>query len=366
MPDFLRRFGMRHSNGELYFSNVRSGLIVSMLSIGTLIGALIAAPIADGIGRKHSVIVWCAIFCVGMIVQISATDKWYQVMMGRMVAGFGVGALSLLVPMYQAETAPKHIRGALISTYQLMITFGIFLAAVFNFAAEKHQSGKAASWQITMGLSFVFAVILGGGILFFADTPRYNYRKGKVDKAKETMVKVYGVSENHYAIHTEMEEMRVKQEAESVKEGPIREWLHMWRAPKMAYRLFLGMGLQMFQQLTGYAYYLVRSIDLANTYSANYFFYYGTTVFAGTGIRNSFVTQMILNGINFGTTFYGLYIVEHYGRRKSLMAGSAWMFICFMIFASVGHFALDRENPQNTESASIAMVGQQKIMTEHI
>ena len=89
---------------------------------------------------------------------------------------------------------------------------------------------------------------------------------------------------------------------------------------------------------------------------ANYFFYYGTTIFQSVGINNSFVTQMILNGINFGTTFYGLYIIEHYGRRKSLMAGSAWMFVCFMIFASVGHFALDRANPNNTPSAGKAMI----------
>ena len=65
---------------------------------------------------------------------------------------------------------------------------------------------------------------------------------------------------------------------------------------------------------------------------------------------------MILNGINFGTTFYGLYIVEHYGRRKSLIAGSTWMFIMFLIFASVGHFALDRDTPENTESAATAMI----------
>lgn len=253
MKDFLRRFGQHHADGTSYFSNVRSGLIVSLLSIGTLIGALIAAPIADWIGRKFSVIVWCVIFSVGMIVQISATDKWYQVMMGRMVAGFGVGALSLLVPMYQAETAPRHIRGALISTYQLMITFGIFLAAVFNYAAERHQSGNAASWQITMGLSFVFAVILGGGILFFSETPRFDYRKGKIDKAKQTMTKVYGVSDNHYSVHMELEEIRVKLEAESQRGNAIQEWFGMWKAPKMAHRLILGMGLQMFQQLTGYA-----------------------------------------------------------------------------------------------------------------
>jgi SP family sugar:H+ symporter-like MFS transporter len=61
----------------------------------------VAAPIADRIGRRISVSFWCAIVAVGFIVQISASNKWYQVMMGRWVAGLGVGALSLLVPMYQ-------------------------------------------------------------------------------------------------------------------------------------------------------------------------------------------------------------------------------------------------------------------------
>lgn len=140
-----------------------------------------------------------------------------------------------------------------------MITSGIFLAAVFNYAAERHQSGKSASWQITMGLTFFWVLVLGIGIVFFPETPRFNYRHGKVDKAKETMIGVYGVSENHYSIQMELEEMKAKFEAEdSIAQNPIQEWIGMWKAPKMAYRIAIGMGLQMFQQLTG----------------ANYFFYY--------------------------------------------------------------------------------------------
>lgn len=103
MPDFLRRFGQRHDDGRPYFSNVRSGLIVALLSIGTLLGALVAAPIADKIGRKISIMFWCGIVCVGVVVQIAATDKWYQIMLGRFVAGWGVGGLSLLVPMYMVS-----------------------------------------------------------------------------------------------------------------------------------------------------------------------------------------------------------------------------------------------------------------------
>lgn len=108
MKDFVRRFGQQHSDGTYYFSNVRSGLIVALLSIGTLFGALVAAPIADRIGRKYSIAWWCMIVNVGVVVQISSTDKWYQIMMGRFVAGLGVGALSLLVPMYQVSPMCLH------------------------------------------------------------------------------------------------------------------------------------------------------------------------------------------------------------------------------------------------------------------
>lgn len=85
------------------------------LSIGTLLGSLVAAPIADRIGRKWSIVFWCVVLHVGLIVQITAPDRhWYQVMIGRLITGLGVGGASLLVPMYQGESAPRHIRGAMV------------------------------------------------------------------------------------------------------------------------------------------------------------------------------------------------------------------------------------------------------------
>lgn len=82
---------------------------------------------------------------------------------------------------------------------------------------------------------------------------------------------------------------------------------------------------------------------------------YLQTIFSSVQI-SSFITQMILNGINFGVTFIGLYLVEHYGRRKSLIAGSIWMFVCFVVFASVGHFSLDVNEPSNTPKQGIALI----------
>jgi MFS transporter, SP family, sugar:H+ symporter len=235
------------------------------------------------------------------------------------------------VPMYMAETGPRHIRGSLISTYQLFITFGLFLAACVNFGTYEHQRGNSGSWRIPLGLGFLWPLILAGGITFFPETPRFVYRRGRKEEAKETMMKVYGAPANHFAIHVELEEIEQKLRAEEQKRSVVGEWIHMFSAPKMFYRVALGMGLQMFQQLTG----------------ANYFFYYGTVIFRATGINNSFVTQMILNGINFGSTFYGLYIVEHYGRRNSLIVGSIWMSAMFFIFASVGKFHVLLRSVQN-------------------
>ncbi|KAL2869129.1 sugar porter family MFS transporter [Aspergillus lucknowensis] len=337
MDNFLRRYGELQSDGSYHFSNVRSGLIVALLSIGTLMGALVAAPFADRIGRKWSLSIWCGMICVGITVQItSPSGKWYQVALGRWVAGLGVGGLSLLVPMYQAETGPRHIRGALVSTYQLFITLGILIANVINFATEDRND--TSSWRIPMGITYLWAIILGCGIAFFPESPRYDYRHGKIDKAVDTLSKMYGIPRNHRALKIEFDEIQEKYQLE-VAQGKVT-WIHLFRAPRMAYRVAVGVALQALQQLTG----------------ANYFFYYGTTVFRGAGIENSYVTQMILGGVNFGTTFLGLYLIENYGRRRSLIAGALWMFIMFLVFASVGHFQLDRDDPSRTKTPGVVMV----------
>ncbi|EEP77642.1 hypothetical protein UREG_02491 [Uncinocarpus reesii 1704] len=338
MEDFLQRFGEKDETGSGYhFSNVRSGLIVALLSVGTLMGALAAGPIADRVGRKWSISSWCVILAVGIIVQVtSESPKWYQIVIGRWVAGLGVGALSLLVPLYQGESAPRHIRGAMISTYQLFITLGIFVANCINFGTE--DMDNTGSWRIPMAITFLWILILGLGMSLFPESPRYDYRHGKVEHAKRTMMKLYGIPENHKVLHEELIEIQQKYEEDQATKD--EKWWKIFYAPRMRYRLVLGIVLQALQQLTG----------------ANYFFYYGTVIFKGAGISNSYVTQMILGAVNFGSTFLGLYNIEHFGRRKSLIVGAGWMFICFLIFASVGHFALDRDVPENTPKAGTAMV----------
>lgn len=96
MPDFIARFG---SNGA--FSNVREGLIVGLLSIGSLIGCVTAGPLANSraIGRRGTIMIACVIFIIGTLIQIASISSWVQLMIGRLIAGVGVGQLSVIVPV---------------------------------------------------------------------------------------------------------------------------------------------------------------------------------------------------------------------------------------------------------------------------
>ncbi|WPH01907.1 Hypothetical protein R9X50_00476100 [Acrodontium crateriforme] len=345
MKDFQQRFGnirtYNSSTGEYDygFTDVRSGTIVALLSIGTLIGALASAPIADVFGRRICIVVWNIVFCLGVVIQIATQNAWYQIVIGRFVAGLGVGGLSVLTPMYQSETAPRQIRGTLVSTYQLFITFGILIAYLINYGTHTGFPNAKSAWQIPMGIGFIWPVIMGIGICFLRESPRWDYRHGNIDAARLTIAKSYGVPINNIEVEHEINEIRAKLEAENAGGGK-HKFYEVFTGPRMLYRVTLGVALQALQQLTG----------------ANYFFYYGTSIFASIGLSDSFITSIILGGVNFAMTLPGLWVVENLGRRRALISGALWMFMCFLVFASVGHFILNQETPDQTQLAGRVMI----------
>ncbi|KAH8724445.1 general substrate transporter [Phaeosphaeriaceae sp. PMI808] len=332
MPDFIDRFG---ENGE--FSAVRQGTIVGLLAIGTLIGCLCSAPLADTYGRRLTISGSAFFYIIGVVIEITSRTVWVQFAMGRFVAGLGIGALSTVVPCYQSESIPKKIRGATVSSYQLFITLGIWTAYMVNYGTVKGYQ-NSAQWRIPSGLSALWAIILGSTILLLPESPRYAYRQGRVDEARTNMARLNGVDPYSAFIDSEILEIQEKLEAESA--GGDHPWHEIFTGPRMLYRTLLGMVLQAGQQLTG----------------ANYFFYYGTTIFAATGLKNSYVTSIILGTVNVAATIFGLWMVENVGRRKAMMGGAAWMGACLFIYAFVGHYMLDPLNPQSTPQAGNIMI----------
>lgn len=310
MDDYAKRFGELQSDGSYTFTAARQGTIVGLLCIGCLIGSLISGKLSDVIGRRLAISASALFTCVGTIIEISSTAQWAQFAVGRLVTGLGVGALSVVVPMYQSESSPAIIRGVLVSTYQLFITLGIWTAEMVDYGTESMQS--TASWRIPNGLSFLWALILGGGILLLPESPRYAYRKGREDEARDTIARLAGVDFNDYSVSSQIADIRAKLEEE--KSATDTHWYEIFTGPRMLYRTLLGMVLQAGQQLT----------------SVNYWFFYGTTAFTSTGISNSYITQIILGSVNVACTFAGLYVVQKCGRRNALIVGGIWMMVCLL------------------------------------
>ncbi|KKP04767.1 hypothetical protein THAR02_03104 [Trichoderma harzianum] len=337
MPDYASRFGELQSDGSYTFSAARQGTIVGLLCVGALFGALIAGKMADTIGRRLSISLFSFFICIGTIIEISSSYHWVQFAVGRLVTGLSIGALSVVVPMYQSESTPAVIRGVIISSYQLLITLGIWTAEMVNWGTETKDS--SAAWRIPNGLSFAWALVLGAGILFLPESPRYAYSRGRVDEARQTIARLSGLSPDSDIVNHQIADIQAKIDEESKDVNDFR-WTEIFTAPRMLYRTVLGVVLGGGQQLTG----------------ANFFFYFGTTVFAATGISNSYTTQIILGSVNVFCTIIGLWVIGRYGRRIILIVGGLWMMMCFLVYAFVGHFALDHENPLNTPKAGSALV----------
>jgi SP family sugar:H+ symporter-like MFS transporter len=206
-----------------------------------------------------------------------------------------------------------------------------------NWGTESTYT-NSAQWRIPNGLSALWALILGSSILFMPESPRFAYRMGREEEARRNMARLNGVDPYSPLIDAEIKEIEDKLKAE--RAGGDHPWTEIFTGPRMLYRTLLGMVLQAGQQLTG----------------ANFFFYYGTTVFKSTGISNSYITSIILGSVNVGATIGGLWIVKNCGRRKALMAGAAWMFMCFMVYAFVGSFVLSATDPMSTPAAGKVLI----------
>ncbi|KAI5476670.1 hypothetical protein MNV49_007383 [Pseudohyphozyma bogoriensis] len=333
MDDFLLRFAECSTPGDVStcaFSNVRTGLIVAMLSVGTAFGALLGASLADRLGRRRAITADSGIVIIGSIIQVCSFHSWVQLMIGRIVTGVGIGALSAAIPLYQSETAPKEIRGSLVATYQLFITAGILVSYCISIGT-RNMSGSTASgsWRIVLSLNMLWALILGIGILFAPESPRWLFSNGRGPEAEKALAMIRGVrvEDNDFSVrHSWIEiEKSVEEERNLNKYG----WLDIFKVQKKTlYRTLLLICLQVLQQFTG----------------ANYFFYYGATVFSAVGLEDSFVTQIILGAVNFVCTFGGIYIMEHYGRRVPLIIGGVWQSMWLFVFAAAG----TAKNPQPT------------------
>jgi len=307
----------------------RQSLIVSILSAGTFFGAILGGDVAEMIGRKWTVIMGCLIYGIGVVIQM-ITGPGHglgPIVAGRLIAGLGVGFESAIVILYMSEICPRKVRGALVAGYQFCITIGILLASCVVYATQNRPD--TSSYRIPIGIQFAWALILGIGLMFLPDSPRYFVKRGNIEAARRALSILRGQPIESEYIQAEVSEIIANEEYER-QLIPATSWFGSWmncfkggltNQKSNLRRTILGTSMQMMQQWTG----------------VNFIFYYSTPFLQSTGaISNTFLISLIFTLVNVCSTPISFYTVEKFGRRSILLWGALGMLICQFLVAIIG------------------------------
>ena len=323
MGNFKKRFGSYHKGRkEYYFTNARTGLMVSIFNIGCCFGGLFLGGLCDTHGRKFALTFVSGVYMVGILIQITCQPHkhvWVQYFIGRIIAGLGVGGIAVVAPLMLGETAPAKLRSICVSFYQLLITLGIFLGYCCNYGTKQYSDNSTAQWRVAVGLCFAWALLMMGGITFVPESARYLVQKDRIEEARKTLSILNKVPGDDPLLQSELDSIVAAVEAERLAGDASLKELFSTKT-KVFQRLVMGVMIQSLQQLTG----------------DNYFFYYGTKVFTAVGLSDSYQTSIIIGVVNFASTCVCLFVVNKFGRRTVLLAGSITMTCCMVVYASVG------------------------------
>jgi sugar porter (SP) family MFS transporter len=304
-------------------STVMQEVVTSLVTLGALVGALLGGGLADRLGRTRTLVVAGTLFAVGALGE-SFAGSTAVLTVSRFVVGFGVGVASVAAPLYAAEMAPQQTRGRYVSSYQLAITIGILLADIVDAALS--DDGR---WRLMLGLSIVPGVVLVLVSMIMPDSPRWLMKVGRRDDARKALVKTQG--------GPKIEE-RLDVIENDLAGQPEAAWRDVF-APALRRALWVGVGLAIFQQVTG----------------INAVIYYSDKIFSLAGFttpeQQTHATLIAVGLVNVLATLIALAWVDRFGRRPLLMAGLVGMTVGLVAIAAA--FAFLDENPTAGGGSSV-------------
>jgi SP family galactose:H+ symporter-like MFS transporter len=286
-------------------------VVTSWVTLGALLGALAAGEIADRIGRKRTVLIAGGLFTLGAAVQAFAPITEVLIA-GRLIIGAGVGVAAVAAPLYAAEVAPAAWRGRFVSTYQLAITLGIFLAYLVDGWLSSGQS-----WRTMLGVAAIPGLLLFGVALIAPESPRWLM---KMTRRADAAVELKKVSPK----------ANVEADLDAVASALSREsscatWGEVlrkeWHRP-----LMIGLGLAIFQQVTG----------------INAIIYYADQIFGAAGFATvaarTTVTTWAIGGVNVLATLIAIAFIDRWGQRNLLLTGLIGMTASLIVVGGAFEF----------------------------
>ena len=286
-------------------SSAMTGWAASSAIWGCLFGAMIAGFASDKLGRKKVLLATAVLFSISAIGS-AIPNTLSQFVAARFLGGVGVGAASMLSPLYISEIAPAKMRGMLVSLYQLAIVLGINFVYFVNL---KIANVGTESWNIDMGWRYMLGSEIIPALLFFLllflvpASPRWLTLKGREKEAAAILEKVNGKEKGGEVLNEIKETIKVEKGT----------WQELF-STKLRRALIIGLVLALFSQITG----------------INAIIYYAPEIFKNIGFGTDSALQQTLTigFVNTIFTFVAIYFIDRIGRRTLLLWGLSGMIVC--------------------------------------
>lgn len=298
---------------ELFsFSPAQLGFFVSCVLLGCGVGSFVAGFIADAFGRKSLIILSSVLIFISAVWSGLAASAQHLIF-ARLIGGMGIGAATMVCPLYISEIAPEKHRGRMVTLYQFTITIGIIVCVFVNYSIYKYALGHAGAeelptfWKwvaVDQNWRLMFMAEALPGLFFLActallpETPRWLSKKGYKAKALKVLERINGVAR--------AKEIEAEIERAVSTEGDVS--LRDLFTPRLIRPLLLSWGICFFAEACGIAGVL----------------YYGPDIFEAAGFSmggalGGFGTIAVVNML---ATIAALKFMDTLGRKKMLVIGS--------------------------------------------
>ncbi|XP_022749812.1 polyol transporter 5-like [Durio zibethinus] len=301
---------------NLKITSVQVEILVGSLNVLSLIGSLASGKTSDYIGRRYTIVLAAVTFLVGALL-MGFAPSFSMLLLGRIVAGIGVGYSLMISPVYTAEISPAMKRGFLTSLPEVFIVSGILLGYIVNYSLSGLPQN--INWRLMLGFAAIPAVAIGFGVIAMPESPRWLVMKGRTDEAKRILIKVSDSSQEaefRLSEITKAAAMDLGQATSSSNSNWRGQgvWRELLLSPSRPVRriLIAAIGINFFMQASG----------------NDAVIYYCPAVFKDAGIQNKrqlFGVNVIMGVAKASFVLISALYLDRFGRRPLLLLGSIGM-----------------------------------------
>ena len=293
------------------------GWYVGCALIGSICGVLIAGMLSDFLGRKKTMLISALMFSISAIGCAVCAD-FTQLVIYRIIGGFGIGIVSIVSPIYISEVAPAHVRGTMVSFYQLFITIGFLLAYLVNFLILRGAALDSTApelgtrmfnneyWRGMLGCETIPDLLFLLVIFFIPESPRWLIVKGCDGEASGILQRIYGSPAD------------AAEGMAATKASIAGETKTEWRTllePGILKAVLIGCAIAILGQFMG----------------VNAVLYYGPKIFADAGFPDPLFSTVLVGVVNMLTTVIALIIIDKVGRKQLVWWGVGGMIFCLLM-----------------------------------